>query len=144
MSKLLIILGSGKYESIRRAKKAAEFLLKNQDYKVICSGSYPHRLPFEKMHQTEAEYAADELKKYGIPAIIDRKARNTWENLLNAKQNSNNESEICLVTNRPQSARAIKYAEKIFPNNNISILIPAPKNFKDLLFDLSYLLLGGL
>jgi len=145
MSKLIVVLGSGKYESIRRAKTAAEFYLKNNGCQITCSGSYPHRLPFEKMHQTEAEYAAEEIRNHNIPVSVDSLARNTWESLVNLKKSvDSNVGEIYFVTNSWHSIRTREYAEKLFPQRKIAVLAPKPKNLRDLLSDLFYILLGGI
>lgn len=132
---LLIVLGAGKRESMRRASYAAEL---GNDWsnrfhwngQFLVTGDCSDKINIEKMKRSEAEYMSLVLNLKGISSErihLDTIAKNTWENFYLNRTLIEAMNPKCLgvVTGKVHSKRAMNYAEKIYGGKEI-ISYPVP------------------
>lgn len=139
----IVILGSGKYESQRRARTAISVLRKYgvPGCRVFACGEYPHRNTFERIEKKEAEYIAEVFEGTGINVEKECKSKNTYENLRNVSADISEVSNIAIITSRAHTFRANRLARKLWGNKNIKCFAAETKNFKDVLSDFAYMLI---
>ncbi len=115
---VVIVLGCSCKSSIcealnQRIKAAARYLDKHPDSVCIASGGNT-----TEFYDSEAEYIAIELAKYGIPKskiIVENKSKNTNENIQNSKRIIDEKGlskSVAIATSEYHQYRASLYASR--------------------------------
>ncbi|MBE5899582.1 MAG: YdcF family protein [Lachnospiraceae bacterium] len=115
---VVIVLGCSCKSSIcealnQRIKAAARYLDKHPDSVCIASGGNT-----TEFYDSEAEYIAIELAKYGVPKskiIVENKSKNTSENIQNSKRIIDEKGlskSVAIATSEYHQYRASLYASR--------------------------------
>lgn len=115
---VVIVLGCSCKSSIcealnQRIKAAARYLDKHPDSVCIASGGNT-----TEFYDSEAEYIAVELAKYGVPKskiIVENKSKNTSENIQNSKRIIDEKGlskSVAIATSEYHQYRASLYASR--------------------------------
>jgi uncharacterized SAM-binding protein YcdF (DUF218 family) len=144
----ILVLGSGKYESRRKARAAAEIFRErgSKECIVVACGGMPGKYTFEKMFKEEAEYIEDILLQEAVPRDRIRKdktSRTTYRNLVNASEFIRNLRSIGIVTSNAHTPRARVLAEKVLvplcPGRKIYSFRAKPKGIYGLFQEMIYM-----
>ncbi len=120
--KMVLLLGGREANILRGSEVLRISHLKNQEVKIIISGTDPLLPTSEEALGVKRFFASRGLEEKNI--IIEGRSRNTWENIRNVKEIIG-ENPFFLVTSAYHMERAIREFEKVGANP-----IPAPTDFK--------------
>lgn len=120
--KIVLLLGGREADVLRGSEVLRISYLKNQEVKIIISGTDPLLPTSEEALGVKRFFVSRGLKEENI--IIEGRSRNTWENIRNVKEIVG-EKPFFLVTSAYHMERAKREFEKVRANP-----IPAPTDFK--------------
>jgi len=120
--KAVLLLGGKEADVLRGSEVLRISHLRNQDIKIIISGTDPLLPTSEEALAVKQFFASRGLNEENI--IIEGKSRTTWENIRNVKEIVG-ENPFFLVTSAYHMERAIREFEKVMANP-----IPVPTDFK--------------
>jgi len=120
--KAVLLLGGKEADVLRGSEVLRISHLRNQDIKIIISGTDPLLPTSEEALAVKQFFASRGLNEENI--IIEGKSRTTWENIRNVKEIVG-ENPFFLVTSAYHMERAIREFEKVMANP-----ISVPTDFK--------------
>ena len=120
--KAVLLLGGSETDVLRGSEILRISHLKNQEVKIIISGTDPLLPTSEEALGVKRFFVSRGLEEENI--IIEGQSRNTWENIRNVKEIVE-EEPFFLVTSAYHMERAKREFEKVEANP-----IPAPTDFK--------------
>ena len=120
--KVVLLLGGRESDVLRGSEVLRISYLKNQEVKIIISGTDPLLPTSEEALGLKRFFISRGLKEENI--IIEAQSRNTWENIRNVKEIVE-DNPFFLVTSAYHMERAKREFEKVEANP-----IPAPTDFK--------------
>ncbi len=122
-----LIVGLGSYDT-RVAERCAELYQNAVSDKIVFTGAFGNWTK-DKFDKTEAETFADVAMEHGVPEediVIEDKATNTGENILNVKEMFPKSKTVVFVTKPQMQRRCRATVEKQWPD--IKAVVTAPNH----------------
>lgn len=134
----VMVLGAGVFESMRRAKYAAD-IINNSEIPVILSGGVPKSIYLiQNSHgKSEADIMEEIFRTNGNKIYKEIKSQNTLENFVNSKKliDKLNFKNIALIDGLVHIKRSLKIAKEVLPEYNFTGF-PIPLSYNNLFVNL--------